>query len=70
MRRSEINEIIAEADAFISSHGYILPPFAHWSPEQIRTAEATTIRERGLGWDITDFGISKFDEMGLFLFTV
>jgi D-lyxose ketol-isomerase len=70
MRRSEINEIIAEADAFISSHGYILPPFAHWSPEQIRTAEATTIRERGLGWDITDFGTSKFDEMGLFLFTV
>ena len=27
------------------------------------------IRERGLGWDITDYGEGRFDEMGLFLFT-
>jgi D-lyxose ketol-isomerase len=26
MKRSRVNEIIAEADAFIRSFGYILPP--------------------------------------------
>jgi D-lyxose ketol-isomerase len=36
MHRSEINEIIAQADAFIGSHGYILPPFAYWSPDKMR----------------------------------
>lgn len=69
MKRSEINTIIAEADGFIRSHGYVLPPFAYWSPERIRGAEAATIRERGMGWDITDYGAGRFDEMGLFLFT-
>ena len=28
------------------------------------------MRARGLGWDITDYGAGRFDEMGLFLFTV
>ncbi len=28
------------------------------------------IRDHMLGWDITDYGLGKFDEMGLFLFTV
>ncbi len=70
MRRSRINEIIAEADAFIRSHGYILPPFAYWSPERMREDAAADMRARGLGWDITDYGAGKFDEMGLFLFTV
>lgn len=69
MKRSEINIIIAEADAFIRSHGYILPPFAYWSPEDMRGDRAATIRGRGMGWDITDYGAGKFDEMGLFLFT-
>lgn len=33
MKRSEINEIIRESDAFIRSFGYVMPPFAYWSPE-------------------------------------
>jgi len=33
------------------------------------SAEAAALRERGLGWDITDYGAGRFDEMGLFLFT-
>ena len=70
MNRSEINEIIAQADAFIGSHGYILPPFAYWSPDQMRAADAADMRTRGLGWDITDYGAGRFDEMSLFLFTV
>ena len=70
MKRSRINEVLLEADAFMKSFGAVLPPFAYWSTEQMRSEEATLIRDRGLGWDITDYGAERFDEMGLFLFTV
>ncbi len=70
MKRSEINRIKTEAQAFISSFGAVLPPFADWTPEQMRSAQADSIRAHGLGWDITDYGQGKFDELGLFLFTL
>ncbi len=72
MKRSRANEIISQADAFIRSFGYILPPFAYWSPEEMiaRRAEINGIVDARLGWDITDYGLGRFDEMGLFLFTV
>ncbi len=70
MKRSEINRIKTEAQAFISSFGAVLPPFADWTPEQILSAQADSIRAHGLGWDITDYGQGKFDELGLFLFTL
>ncbi len=72
MKRSRINEIIREADAFIRSFGYALPPFAYWSPEDMRArkSEIDMIVERRMGWDITDYGQERFDELGLFLFTV
>jgi hypothetical protein len=69
MKRSEINDILAEGDAFMRQHGVILPPFAFWQPEQLRRDEAARIRDRGLGWDITDYGEGRFHELGLFLFT-
>lgn len=69
MKRSEINEIITAGDAFMRGFGVILPPFAYWSPERLRGTEADLIRARGLGWDITDYGQGRFDELGLFLFT-
>ena len=73
MKRSAINEIIRESDAFIRSFGYVMPPFAYWSPEEMkrRTAgDSARIRDHRLGWDITDYGQGKFDDLGLFLFTV
>ena len=72
MKRSRINEIIREADAFIRSFGYILPPFAYWSPQEMQQqrAQSAGIFDARLGWDITDYGQGKFDELGLFLFTV
>jgi D-lyxose ketol-isomerase len=69
MKRSHINEILREGDAFIRSFGYILPPFAYWSVEDIRARDTRILQERGMGWDITDYGQEKFDELGLFLFT-
>lgn len=72
MKRSEINEIMAEADKFIRSFGYVLPPFAYWSPQDMkdRRAEIDNVIGARLGWDITDYGQAKFDDLGLFLFTV
>ena len=72
MKRSQINAIMQNADAFIRSRGFNLPPFAYWTPEQwaVRGPEAQEIVENRLGWDITDFGQGDFDHFGLFLFTI
>ena len=72
MKRSEINQIMADADAFIRSFGFALPPFAYWSPEEMRARrrEIEGIVQGRMGWDITDYGQGSFDEMWLFLFTL
>lgn len=72
MKRSDINDILMQADAFIRSFGFILPPFAYWSPKEMldRKSGIAGILSGRLGWDITDFGQGKFDDLGLFLFTV
>ena len=72
MNRSEVNEIMARAADFIRSFEFHLPPFAHWSPEEFvaRRDDARAIIETRMGWDITDFGRGKFNEFGLFLFTL
>ena len=72
MKRSEINTIMQAADEFIRSFGFILPPFAYWSPDEMRAKRDRIggIVDARLGWDITDYGQGRFDELGLFLFTV
>lgn len=71
MKRSKINEIIRQGDEFIRSFGYIMPPFAYWTPGQMkdRANDMRGLINAGMGWDITDYGQGKFDELGLFLFT-
>jgi D-lyxose ketol-isomerase len=72
MKRSEINQIMRSADVFMREYGYRLPPFAYFTPpDWAKTGpEATEISANGLGWDITDFGSGRFNEIGLFMFTV
>lgn len=72
MKRSRINEIIAEADAMMRHHGWTLPPFAYWSPEEFvaNKDKAKAVIDARNGWDITDYGDGDFDKMGLFLFTL
>jgi len=72
MKRSEINQIMRDADRFIRVRGFYLPPFAYWTPAdwQAKGPEASEIVENGLGWDITDFGRGDYRKMGLFLFTL
>lgn len=72
MKRSEVNDIIRSSDEFIRSFGFLLPKFAYFTPEQMVVGKSNFagIIDARLGWDITDYGLGKFDEMGLFLFTV
>ncbi len=73
MKRSTINDIIREADIFIRRNGFFLPPFAYWTPEEMRArtaSDSAPIRDRMLGWDITDYGQGRYDDLGLFLFTI
>ena len=72
IKRSEVNKIMREADAFIRSFGYIMPPFAYWSPAEFKKNKpiAQNIINSNLGWDISDYGLGDFDKTGLFLFTV
>ncbi len=72
MKRHRINEILGNADEMIRAHGFRLPPFAYWTPEEFRCRayEARHVIDARCGWDITDYGAGRFDEMGLFLFTL
>lgn len=72
MKRSEINLCISEAIKLFSKSGFYLPPFAFWSPDDWQGIgpEGNEIRDNGLGWDVTDYGFDRFDEVGLLLFTL
>ena len=72
MKRSTINDILAAADDFIRSFGYVLPPFAYLSSSEMkaRASDLSGVIDARLGWDITDYGKGDFDNLGLFLFTV
>jgi D-lyxose ketol-isomerase len=72
MKRSRINAIMAEAGEMIRAHGFVLPPFAFWTPEEFAARKdiAAHVISARCGWDITDYGAGRFDEMGLFLFTL
>lgn len=72
MKRSRINEIMADADDMIRQYGFALPPFAYWTPDEMkaRSVDARHVIDARCGWDITDYGSSRYDEMGLFLFTL
>ena len=69
MKRSEINQIIRNAKAFLASRQFVLPEWAEWSVADWKAhrGKVDYITERMLGWDITDFGSGRFLERGLFL---
>lgn len=71
MKRSRVNRIMEGAAELIARHGFALPPFAWWSPEEFRARpDRGRIHEARMGWDITDYGQGRFEEIGLFLFTL
>jgi hypothetical protein len=72
MNRSQVNAAIRRAEAFLQEHRFTLPPFARHTPQDWRDMgpEARQIADRGLGWDVTDFGLGEFDQKGAVLFTL
>ena len=72
MKRSEINSVLKEFEAFIGKCRFALPPFCGFTPEQWKDKghEYDEIRENMLGWDITDFGSGDFDKIGFSLITI
>ncbi len=72
MKRSEINAIIRDAIRFAEKFSFALPPFASWTPEDwmSKGRECDEIRDNMLGWDITDYGLGRFDDVGLALVTI
>lgn len=72
MKRSEINDIMRDVDAFLHRLQFHLPPWAYWSVDEWRAkrGDVQEIVDHRLGWDITDFGRGDFRNFGLFLFTI
>ena len=72
MKRSEINQALKEMEAMIREYRISLPPFCHFTPDEWKTKghEYDEIRDNGLGWDITDYGLGDFDKVGFSLITI
>jgi D-lyxose ketol-isomerase len=72
MKRSEINQILENAKAFMEERKFFLPPWAYWNVADWKKNKesAAEVISNMLGWDITDFGSGDFYRRGLFLFTL
>ena len=68
MKRSEINKALKDLENMLKEYRYFLPKFADFTPEEWKSKghEFDEIRDNMLGWDITDYGLGKFDEVGDF----
>lgn len=72
MKRSEINAALRELEQAAMQHGFNLPPFCSFTPEEWaeKGHEYDEIRDNMLGWDITDYGLGDFDRVGFSLITL
>ena len=72
MKRSEINAALQEMEQMIRDCRISLPDFCHFTPEdwQHKGHEFDEVRDNMLGWDITDYGLDRFDEVGFSLITI
>lgn len=72
MKRSEINQAIHRMEKLAAAHGFSLPPFCSWTPEdwENKGREYDEIRENLLGWDVTDYGLGDFSKIGFTLITL
>lgn len=72
MKRSEINIALKELEAMVKRYCFPLPSFCQFTPEEwnCKGHEYDEIRDNMLGWDITDFGLGNFDQIGFSLITL
>ena len=69
MKRSEVNANLRWAVELLDRYQFKLPRFAYWSMAEWKEnrEKIDTLRTVMQGWDITDFGSGKFDEIGAVL---
>ena len=67
MKRSEINKYIREFKEALDAISFKVPPFCYIKAEDWKDLghEYDEIRDRMLGWDVTDFGSGDFFKVGL-----
>lgn len=72
MKRSEINKALREMEDFIRKLKFELPPFCSFTPKQWESKgpEYDEVKDNMLGWDITDYGLNNFEEVGFSLITL
>ena len=72
MKRSEINAALREMEAMTVKCGFHLPQFCFLTPEQWKNCghDYDEVRDNMLGWDITDYGLGRFDQVGFSLITL
>ncbi|MBD5084181.1 MAG: D-lyxose/D-mannose family sugar isomerase [Clostridiales bacterium] len=72
MKRSEINAALKEMESMIQEYRFALPPFCHFTPADWleKGHEYDEVRDNMLGWDITDYGLGKFNQVGFSLITI
>ena len=72
MKRSEINRALKHMERFCEQYQCYLPPFCRFTPEEWEDKghDFDEIRHCMLGWDITDYGLGRFEEVGFSLITI
>ena len=72
MKRSEINRALREMEQMAERCRFPLPDFCAFTPDdwQSKGHEYDEVRDNQLGWDITDYGLGRFDEVGFSLITL
>lgn len=72
MKRSEINKALRRMQNMIEEYKISLPDFCNWKAKDWATKgeEYIEIKDNMLGWDITDFGLGNFKQVGFSLITI
>jgi len=72
MKRSHVNAVLKKMEGMIAEYRFALPPFLSWTPEEWadKGHEYDEIRDNMLGWDVTDYGMGKYEELGIALITI
>ena len=72
MKRSHINSTIEWAIELLNKNNFKLPKFAYWDVDTWKREKNKTeiIQKVMLGWDVTDYGHGRFEELGGLLYTI
>ena len=72
MKRSLVNSEIAWAKELLAAENITLPPFAYWTLSEWKQkgADADMVKKAMLGWDVTDYSLGTYEQVGGVLFTV